>query len=632
MGTYTLTESNGPTGYTQTNLQCSGATLTGNRITLANGDSATCTFTNNDVAPQLTVIKTVVNDNGGTAVASAWTMNVTATNPSNAAFAGAASPGTTITINAGAFSVAESGGPATGYTQTSAVGCAGTAVVGGTYTCTITNNDVAPSLQLVKQVINSYGGLATPANFTLTANGGAAGTLSGVGPTVASGATFKAGTYALSELGAGAGASGYGSSGYNCTKNGGTPTALASIQLAVGDRAVCRIVNNDLPATLIVKKAVINDQGGTKIATNFAFSVNGGTAIGFIQDGGNTLAGMNTLTLNAGTYNVTEGTYFGYTSSYAGCANIQIANGGSATCTITNNDTGGTIVVIKNATPAQGSFAFTTTGTGYTTGFTLTGATTNNGNRNSTSGLSAGTYTALEATQLGWLLTGIGGSTDVNTPYDCVVTGSGGSTGAGNLNTQTATISLKNGDTVTCTFENTGNGATRTQGFWATHPELAQIAWFGGSAFGHTFPGVASVASATVPLRAGARRTVGSNDISKLMGGFWSDIAKTAGASKGDQRLDQSRMQLLQQLLAAELNASAFGSAPSGGPGQFASLGVRALRAPSTGDDPGTPSKGLRRSTAAGDSSTFTPWNVREQQVSRGRSQTCLSGTSSSPR
>ena len=33
--------------------------------------------------------------------------------------------------------------------------------------------------------------------------------------------------------------------------------------------------------------------------------------------------------------------------------------------------------------------------------------------------------------------------------------------------------------------------ATRTQGFWSTHTPLANIAWFGGTAFGHTFPGVA---------------------------------------------------------------------------------------------------------------------------------------------
>jgi hypothetical protein len=39
------------------------------------GDTATCTINNNDIAPQLTLVKTVTNDNGGTADASAWTLN-----------------------------------------------------------------------------------------------------------------------------------------------------------------------------------------------------------------------------------------------------------------------------------------------------------------------------------------------------------------------------------------------------------------------------------------------------------------------------------------------------------------------------------------------------------------------------
>ena len=53
------------------------------------------------------------------------------------------------------------------------------------------------------------------------------------------------------------------------------------------------------------------------------------------------------------------------------------------------------------------------------------------------------------------------------------------------------------------------------------------------------------------------------------MGGFWSDISKTSTGAKRSA-LDQARMQLLQQLLAAELNASAFGSVPAGGTGKFA--------------------------------------------------------------
>jgi hypothetical protein len=237
--------------------------------------------------------------------------------------------------------------------------------------------------------------------------------------------------------------------------------------------------------------------------------------------------------------------------------------GESATCTITNNDQPGVIRVIKDAKPATGSFSFTTTGAGYL-GFTLTGDTTNNGNVNEQT-LNAGTYTVQEGTQLGWILTGIGGSSDPNTPYNCTVIGSGGSSGVGDLNTQTATIDLKIGDTVVCIFENTGQGATRTQGFWATHTPLANIAWFGGTAFGHTFPGVASVTGIGDTLICG--RPI--DTLAKLMGGFWSSISKTSTGAKRST-LDQARMQLLQQLLAAELNASAFGSVPAGGSGMFA--------------------------------------------------------------
>ena len=35
-------------------------------ITLLPGDDKTCTITNDDIAPKLTLVKTVVNDNGGT--------------------------------------------------------------------------------------------------------------------------------------------------------------------------------------------------------------------------------------------------------------------------------------------------------------------------------------------------------------------------------------------------------------------------------------------------------------------------------------------------------------------------------------------------------------------------------------
>src|SRR5262249_1250386 len=113
-------------------------------------------------------------------------------------------------------------------------------------------------------------------------------------------------------------------------------------------------------------------------------------------------------------------------------------------------------IIVKKITKPSGaatSFTFQTTGNGYS-GFPLQDGQSN------TQNLLPGTYTVKELEPLGWVLTGIGGSSDPTTPYNCTVVGSGGSSGVGDLNTQTATITLKAGDVVTCVFENTGQGAT----------------------------------------------------------------------------------------------------------------------------------------------------------------------------
>src|SRR6185312_2711728 len=69
-GNYTMTETDGPAGYTATAWTCQNAagnpvTVTDTTIPVALGDNITCTITNNDQAAQLTLLKTVVNDNGG---------------------------------------------------------------------------------------------------------------------------------------------------------------------------------------------------------------------------------------------------------------------------------------------------------------------------------------------------------------------------------------------------------------------------------------------------------------------------------------------------------------------------------------------------------------------------------------
>ncbi len=74
--------------------------------------------------------------------------------------------------------------------------------LGDDVTCTINSNDKKPQLKLVKNVENDDGGSRAESEWTLTANGGAAGTLSGLGAAggtdVVSGTGFKAGTDALS--------------------------------------------------------------------------------------------------------------------------------------------------------------------------------------------------------------------------------------------------------------------------------------------------------------------------------------------------------------------------------------------------------------------------------------------------
>jgi len=117
---------------------------TGCSGTLAHyGDTADCTITNTlKAGPKLTVIKHVVNDNGGTKKAGDFALTVSGPSPSPASFAGSEA-GTVVTLQPGPYAVNEAA--VSGYTGSKSAGCSGTlAHFGDTATCTVTNNDVAP--------------------------------------------------------------------------------------------------------------------------------------------------------------------------------------------------------------------------------------------------------------------------------------------------------------------------------------------------------------------------------------------------------------------------------------------------------------------------------------------------------
>src|SRR5439155_4855298 len=112
-----------------------------------------------------------VNASGGTKPAAAFTVSGPGGTP--ASFAGAESPGTTVSINANtAYSVGETG--PSGHTRSDSAACASATGLapGGTATCTITNNDQPATLTVIKHVINNNGGTATASNFTMSVTGG----------------------------------------------------------------------------------------------------------------------------------------------------------------------------------------------------------------------------------------------------------------------------------------------------------------------------------------------------------------------------------------------------------------------------------------------------------------------------
>src|SRR6266550_750830 len=188
-GAYSVDEAT-VTGYaTSLSSGCAG--------TIAVSETKTCTITNDDISrPQLTVIKHVVNDNGGTKVASDFSITVTNNGSAAAPFAGTEG-GTAVSLNPGSYSVAE--GAAAGYTASLSAGCTGTIATGESRTCTITNNDIAAQLTVIKHVVNDNGGTKVASDFaiTVTSNGSANAPFAGSegGTTV----TLNAGSYSVDE-------------------------------------------------------------------------------------------------------------------------------------------------------------------------------------------------------------------------------------------------------------------------------------------------------------------------------------------------------------------------------------------------------------------------------------------------
>lgn len=358
--------------------------------TIVEGQTKVCTITNDDNPPGLTVIKKVTNDNGGTKLPGDFTMNVSGSNVSPSAFPGS-STGTTVSLNAGSYSVSESGPD--GYVAYYYGDCSGTITLGESKTCTIVNDDVPALLTVIKYVVNDNGGLLKPADFYLYVGNTQVPT--GVGY------YFNAGAYAVSEAN---------QSGYEAGDWGGDCAANGSIVLNLGDQKTCTITNYDKPAKITVTKEVVNDDGGTKTASDFTLKINNTV----VQSGVTKNFTGNTQ------YTISESGPSGYRQTdlscyeYARNAKVWLQNpftaelGHEYFCTIVNDDISGKLTIKKEANPQDDhDFEFESDQLGY---FKLDddGDNTNTlKNYKEFDNLSAGTYSVREQETNDWDLESI---------------------------------------------------------------------------------------------------------------------------------------------------------------------------------------------------------------------------------
>ena len=286
------------------------------------GETKTCTITNNDQAASLIINKAVVNDNGGSLTAEAFSGTVGGvTAAGGQTWTGAS---TTLTLTSvGSYSVTENAHP--GYDATFSADCTGAIALGQTRTCTVTNDDQVPHLIVNKVVVNNNGGFLTAAAFSGTIGGAVVAAGGNTWSGASTDMTLTAvGSYSVAENA---------HPGYDATFSAG-----CSGTIALGETRICTVTNDDQAAHLTLIKHVVNGNGGSASAGAFTLTASGAAVPGGSMLVPGTEAPGVTIEVNAGYYIVTENSVSGYTQTGAVGCEGTLTNGGSATCTVVNSD------------------------------------------------------------------------------------------------------------------------------------------------------------------------------------------------------------------------------------------------------------------------------------------------------
>ena len=302
-------------------------------ITLADGDVKSCTITNDDIQPKLTVIKHVVNDNGGDANADDFTMNISGGPTSITPFLGSES-GTLHNVDAGTYSVTETGPD--GYAATYLGNCDSSGNVsldiGDQKDCTLTNDDESPHLIIEVHVTNDNNGSLIASSTLVTVTG------SNILPSSSFAGDESGYTISLDA-----------NTSYDVTADdvtGYTKTisnecsSTTSSMLNLDESRTCTITFDDIQPKLTITKIIVTDNGGSATITDFPLFVDATSVASGVQ-----------TEFNAGAYTISETNLTGYVGVITGdCASdgtITLALADVKSCTITNDDEPGTLTVEK---------------------------------------------------------------------------------------------------------------------------------------------------------------------------------------------------------------------------------------------------------------------------------------------
>ncbi len=292
--------------------------------------------------------------------------------------------------------------------------------------------------------------------------------------------------------------------------------------------------------TLTVNKVLLPSTDGGL----FDLQIDGSTKITDVSDRGTTGAVIVTAGKHAaGEVAGTNTALSNYSPTIAGdCASdgsVTLIAGDAKSCTITNTRYG-SITIIKDAQPNDiESFSFSGGALGP---FSLIddGSSLNTKVFNK---LLPGSFTIGETEpNVFWVPNGI----------SCIDNDTSLSYANTTYSTLSATINLTAGKNITCTFANKKLSPSRTLGFWQTHTSFTSFIFNE-----HPFYIGVNLSPAT-NIHKGTITNTPSAGLSQLFGAFYSSIPKTSTGAKRNS-VDQSRMTLLQQLVAAKLNCAAFG-------------------------------------------------------------------------